>query len=123
MRMIIRPIFLFAANFVALLLLDYLITGFELAAEPANLIIITLVFTLLNSIIRPAVRYFLVTFLIFTFGLFSLIINAGVLVTLDFLLEGITINGLAPLIQSTVVMTAANVIIGFFGWILFRRDV
>ena len=118
-----RTLFYFAANLIALLALDYFIEGFDLIAQPVNLVVVTLIFTALNTYIRPIVKHVLTTFIIISFGLFSLVINAGVLLMLDFISENITINGLLPLLYSTLIITLANIITGLFNRLFFKRNV
>lgn len=119
---IIRTLFYFIANFLALLALEYFVDGFEIIAQPANLVGIAVIFTILNTYIRPILRYVFTTFIIITLGLFSLVINAGTLLFLDFLTENININGLEPLLYSTIIITLANIITGFLSRTVFSKS-
>ncbi len=123
MIMAVHLVFYFATNLAALFALDYLVTGFSISTDLTSLLAAAAVFTLLNTYIRPLVRYFFTTFIIISLGLFSLVINAGLLLLLDFLSESVTITGLIPLLRSTLVVAAANILIGLFNRFLFKKNV
>ena len=118
---IIHIVFYFAANLIALLALDYFVPGFDLMADPQSFLTVVVIFTALNTIVRPLFKYLLTTFIIFSFGLLILAINAGTLILLDYLSENITINGTTALIYSTLVMSLANTIIGTLNRLLFKK--
>ena len=99
---IIRLIFFFLVNLAALLVINQLVPGVELVTETSVLITTALIFTALNSYLRPLIRYFLTTFIILTLGLLGFAINAGTLYLLDFITENIPTQGTA------FVITGAN---------------
>lgn len=110
--LLFRLVFYFTANLIALLIISRFVAGFELAAQPANAIGAAVIFSLLNTYLRPLIKLIFAPFIIVTLGLFSLIINAGILYLLDIISENITISGLAPLGQATLIIAVFNVIIG-----------
>ena len=118
---IIRLIFFFLVNLAALLVINQLVPGVELVTETSVLITTALIFTALNSYLRPLIRYFLTTFIILTLGLLGFAINAGTLYLLDFITKNISINGLQPLLLSTVIITIFNLVSSFFGWALLKK--
>ena len=63
---IIHIIFYFIANLAALLMLNQFVDGFEIIAQPANIISAALILTVLNTYIRPIIKYVLTTFIIIT---------------------------------------------------------
>lgn len=120
--MLARLIFYFIGNIGALLILKNLVPNFEFVDYPiVNLFTVALLFTAINNIIRPAVKYLFTTFVIISLGLFSIIINATMLYLLDFLTENITINGLDSLIIGAIIISLFNIIIAGFGRLLFWR--
>ena len=120
--LIIRLIFFFLVNLLALMTINQLVPGVELITETSVLLTTALIFTALNSYLRPLVKYFLTTFIIITLGLLGLLINAGTLYLLDFITENISINGLQPLLISTIIITIFNIISSFFGWALLKKN-
>lgn len=116
---LIRLIFYFAANLLALLILKKYVSGFDVIDYPfATLLNTAALFTVLNSLIRPLIKHFFTTFIIITLGLFTLIINAGLLLILDFTSKNITINGLGSLIYATLIISVINLLTGFIKWLL-----
>ena len=108
MKLISRFIFSFFSNFLALLLAGNLISEFEISNNLANLAIVAAIFMLINTYIRPLVKMVLSPLIILTLGLFTLVINAGMLRLLDILSENVTIRGNEPLIYGTLLITAVN---------------
>ena len=117
----IRLIFFFLVNLLALMTINQLVPGVELITETSVLLATALIFTALNSYLRPLVKYFLTTFIILTLGLLGFAINAGTLYLLDFITENISINGLQPLLVSTIIITIFNIVSSFFGWALLKK--
>jgi len=120
--LILRLFFYFGANLLALLILDRYVAGFSIiSSELVNLITLAIVFTILNTYIRPIIKFILTPFVIITFGLFSIIINAGILMVLDYFSESIIINELTPLLYSAIIIALANITISFISRLFFRR--
>jgi putative membrane protein len=121
MRLISRLIFSFFSNLIALILAGQLIAGFEISADFVNLLIAAGVFTIINLYIRPLVKFFLSPLVILTLGLFSLVINAGMLYLLDILSENVTITGIEALAYGTLLITIVNILLNFSAKSLFKR--
>ena len=69
------------------------------------------VFTAINLIIKPLIRFFLGPLIILTLGLFNLVISGGILYIVDKYSENLTITGLSALIYGTLVVTVVNLIV------------
>ena len=121
MRLISRLIFSFFSNLIALILAGQLIAGFEISADFVNLLIAAGVFTIINLYIRPLVKFFLSPLVILTLGLFSLVINAGMLYLLDILSENVTIAGIEALAYGTLLITIVNILLNFSAKSLFKQ--
>jgi len=120
--LILRLVFYFGANLLALLILDRYVTGFTIvSSELVNLITLAILFTILNTYIRPIIKFILTPFIIITFGLFSIIINAGILMVLDYFSENIIINELTPLLYSAIIIAFANITISLINRLFFKR--
>jgi len=70
----------------AALVATYVVSGIHYNRWP-DLLIATLVLGILNSFLRPLLLLLSLPFLIFTLGLFSLVINALILLLVDWLLR------------------------------------
>jgi len=121
MKLFSRLVFSFFSNLVALILAGQFIAGFELSADFTNLLIAAGIFTLINLYIRPLIRFFLSPLVILTLGLFSLVINAGMLYLLDILSENVTITGIEALIYGTLLITIVNILLNFSAKSIFKR--
>ncbi|MBI4992346.1 MAG: phage holin family protein [Candidatus Harrisonbacteria bacterium] len=113
MGFISRIIFSFFSNLIALVVAGNFIPGFELTDNFVNLLITAGVFMLINIYIRPLIKMILSPLVILTLGLFTLVINAGMLYLLDILSENVTITGIEPLIYGTLLMTGVNLLLHF----------
>ena len=111
MKSLARLILAFVSNLVAFLIAGYLVNDFIIVYQPINLIIIAALFTAINFLIKPVVKTILSPLVILTLGLFSLVINAGMLLLVDILSQNITINGLIPLIYATLIISVINILI------------
>ena len=82
------------SNLVAILLAEYLITGF--------------LFTIANSFILPILRFVFKPLIWLTAGLLALAFNGLLIYIVDILSAGITISGPIPLILATIVIGMVN---------------
>ena len=99
-------------NALALLASAYFVQGFNL--DLSNLkafAILVVIFTLLNMIVKPIIRFFVGPLIILTLGLFNLVITAGLLYVVDIYSPNLTIVGLPALIAGTITITVVNVLI------------
>ncbi|MCI5773960.1 MAG: phage holin family protein [Erysipelotrichaceae bacterium] len=94
-------------NFLALLLVDQLFS-FIMIDSYVTMLVMALVLTILNATVKPILKFlcFPVTFL--TFGLFSLIINAGVLQLTFMFVDGAYAASFGGLIIAGIVVSLAN---------------
>ncbi len=114
MKSLRHLIFSLLANLVALLAAAYLVTGFNVEFSLRGLVTVTAALTIINFIIRPILKLILTPLIIITLGLFTLVINAALLLALDFYLGNLTIEGLVPLVLATLVISFVNFILHFF---------
>jgi putative membrane protein len=107
-----------AINAVALLFAGLLVPGIEIVwADEAEGIVITLValavvFGLVNTFVRPLARLVSIPLNIATLGLFSVVLNAGLLLAVAFIVDLvwqplIVIGGYPPGLSLQAVATAA----------------
>lgn len=102
----------FIANVIALWLAAHYITGFIFTGSINDLLIASLIFTLINTFIKPIVKLILGPFVVLTFGLLTIIINAAMLYLLDLWSPALTIQGYVPLLWSTLLVALVNLIVG-----------
>jgi len=111
MHLIAKLIFYVISNAIALFAAHRLIEGFTLSGGLINLVLTALVLTAINTFIRPIIKLVLSPFILITLGLLIIAINAGLLFTLDILINPLTIQGLIPLLSSTILISIVNFIL------------
>lgn len=115
MRFVFRLLLHVIANAVALYAAVALIEGFSISGDLMTLGVLGAILTVLNMVIRPIVKFFLGPFIILTFGLFIIVVNALMLWLLDFISANLTIQGYLPLLLATLLIGLVNIAFGLVG--------
>jgi putative membrane protein len=118
MQWLVKIAFVVAGNAFALWLANRYIPGFVLSASLLQLIVIALVLSLLNYILKPVLTLVLGPVIVITLGLGIIIVNALIIYLLpvlaqhlDFLAGSITIQTIAALVLTTLIVSAVNFVI------------
>ena len=99
-------------NAFALWVAALIIPGLTISENILHVIIVALVFGLINSIVKPIVKFFSIPFLIVTLGLFTLIINTAMLWFTVKLLPGyIELSGFWSAFWGALVISVISVIL------------
>ncbi len=118
MRAVITKVVINAlAIWVATLVIpDVSVEGGGLGKEIGSLVVVAVIFGLINTFIKPVVKFFAFPFYLVTLGLFAFVINALMLKLVDWLADriGITFES-GPFFWSTL---AAAVVVTFVSMIL-----
>lgn len=111
--MITHVLVSFIGNGAALYLAALLVDNFNLDISTGwqAFAALVLVFTFINLVIKPLLRFFLGPLIVLTLGLFNLVINAAVIFIVDKYSEHLSITGLPALVYGTLIITAVNVVI------------
>jgi|SRR5208283_720378 len=95
-----------------------LIDGITFSGPWWKMILIGMIFGLINSLIKPLVKFLTFPFIILTLGLFTLLVNALMLaltVALSHPLSlGLQINGFKPAFWGAIVVSIVSVILSWF---------
>lgn len=102
------------SNLAALLIAERLITGFSVTNDWIGIAIVVALLTIANSIILPIIRFTLKPLIWLTAGLLGFVVSGLLIYLVDIASEGITIDGLVPLVLATIVIGAVNATIAFF---------
>lgn len=108
--MMLRLIIALVSNAAAILAAEYFVAGFEVTDKIIGFAIVVILFTIANSFILPMLRLILKPFIWLTMGLLAVAINGVLIYIVDILSDGITINGLLPLIYATVIIGFVNAV-------------
>jgi putative membrane protein len=121
MKIIIRIL----VNALALFITAYLLPGIELAGGLWGLLVVAIIFGLVNALIRPIVLLFSLPITLVTLGLFTLIINAAMLL-LTGLLAGSYLSFSGGIFQNFTTACFGGIIISLvsivMSWILPDKD-
>ena len=104
-----------ALSTAAVLLLAYLLPGIGIAKVEMALVV-AIVLGLLNTLIRPILVILTIPITIITLGLFLLVINAGMVLLADKLIDGFSVDGwLSALIFSVLLSILQGILYRVFG--------
>ncbi|MCC6318384.1 MAG: phage holin family protein [Gemmatimonadaceae bacterium] len=103
------------ANAAALYAATRLVDGISWRGEPLGLAGVALVFAVVNSVLKPIVRFFSFPFIILTLGLFSLVINGAMLLLTSRLSEtlglGFHVRGLGAAFWGALVVSIVSMVL------------
>ena len=101
-----------------------LVDGITFSGEWWKMIIIGAVFGIVNSLIRPIVKFFTFPFIILTLGLFTFIINALMLLLTESLSEsfslGLQIHGFWPALWGALIVSIVST---FLSWLTGLKEI
>ncbi|MEK7115272.1 MAG: phage holin family protein [Patescibacteria group bacterium] len=121
METVAKLILTIVANLAAVVFASYFVPDFMVTTSAQGLVPLVVTLSLINLTIRPIIKIFLSPLIFVTFGLFTLIINAGILFAVDIFSDYLTINGLLPLLYATSIISVINLLINHSALFLYRR--
>jgi putative membrane protein len=106
------------ANLLGLWLASRLISGIEYGNSLFVLVIAALVFSLVNMLIRPFIVLLSLPAIIFTLGLFTLVINAFMLYLVTLVYPNFTVSSFGIALLAVIIVWVVNYVLN----VLFRKD-
>ena len=88
--------------------------GFSLTAQWEIILVLGIVLGLLNYFLRPLLKALFLPLEIITLGLFTIVINMGLIWLLDMMFDELYIPFFLPLLYTTLIIWGLNIVIGFF---------
>ncbi|MCX6720900.1 MAG: phage holin family protein [Candidatus Staskawiczbacteria bacterium] len=88
--------------------------GFPLTAQWEVILVLGIVLGLLNYFLRPILKTLALPLEIITLGLFTIIIDMGLIWLLETMFDELTVPFFLPLLYTTLVIWISNIIIIFF---------
>ncbi|MFH1808837.1 MAG: phage holin family protein [Pseudomonadota bacterium] len=93
----------------------YLVDGVVLdTRNPSAVLLVALVFGVVNALLKPLLRLFSLPFILFTLGLFTLIINAALFSVTAYLTEALSVSGFGAALWGAVVTSVVSWLLGAF---------
>lgn len=122
MGFLFTAFFQISSNIVALLTASHFIPGFELTGGYRDLVLVAVILSAINILIKPILKLVLTPVIVLTLGLFVIVVNALLLRLLDIFSEPINIKGYIPLLLGTLVIGAINILINAGAKIRYRKN-
>jgi len=123
MHWLFRVAIIIAGNVLGLWLAYIYVPGFVVTTDPAKLVLIALILAVLNAVIKPILTLVFGPIIILTLGLGIIVVNAAILLILQFLGNhltilsgGLSIPSIAALIYATLILSVIN----FFAHLITR---
>lgn len=123
-RLVLRLIATSAALFAAIVLVDGVdLIGVSTNALPPlstllSLLLVALILTLVNAIVRPILKSFTCAITFFTLGLFLFVINALMLLLTAAIASqfelGFVVTGFIPALLGSIVVSVGNLLLSIF---------
>lgn len=103
----------FLGSMLAIFLVDYFVDDFTITAtepiEIAKVVALMVVFlTIGNVIVKPILKVVSLPFMMVSFGLFTLLINAAILFAVETLLDGVVIKGWETYLYLPLVLSISS---------------
>jgi putative membrane protein len=96
---------------LALWAADYLLTGFSVTGGITGYLVAGAVLGLLNTLVRPVLKLITFPLILVTFGLFTIIINAAMLLLAAHLTGLIVISGISALLWAMSITSLVHIVL------------
>lgn len=103
MRILLKILVLSLAVFFA----SYILKGVYLDGFPTA-ILVAVVLSVLNALVRPVFVLLTIPFTLITFGLFLLVINAVMILLTDFVLDGFHVDGFMTALLFSIIISVST---------------
>ncbi|MCP4306384.1 MAG: phage holin family protein [bacterium] len=103
-----------AVNATALWTASYLVSGIDLEGSVWTILLVALVFGLINTFIRPILKALSLPLRMATFGLFTFVINAGMLAITAWITDALSIENFWAALLGAIVISVVSAVLGWF---------
>ena len=90
------------------------VDGITLSSNVIEVLIVAIIFGLINALIKPLIKLISAPLIIFTLGLFTLLINAFLLLLTSWLTDALEVDGLWPAIVGAVIISLVSWALSLF---------
>lgn len=95
-------------NAAALWAAGHFVAGIQLSSNTLDVLLVALVFGFVNALIKPLVKLLTLPALLLTLGLFTLVINAGMLLLTAALTSSLTVFGFWPAFWGSIIISLVS---------------
>ena len=110
MNLIIRLII----NAIALVAADWFVEGISIQGGWLNIAILALIFGVINAIIKPIVKVLSLPFILITLGLFTLVVNALMLMLTSWFSSSMQIDGFGSAFWGAIIISLVSWLLSSF---------
>lgn len=96
---------------IAVVLSAYILPGVTVDSF-MTAIIVAIIISLLNVLVKPVLIILTIPFTVFTLGLFLLVINAIIILMTDWIIDGFVVNGFWYALLFSIVLSIINSLLG-----------
>ncbi len=114
MKLFGRVLILVLSNALAIFVATKIVDGIEVEPSIINYLTAGALLGVINTFIRPVIKFFSFPFIILTLGLFTIIINIVLLFLVSFLLPTFTIEGISAAFWAVFIISIVNYLISIF---------
>jgi putative membrane protein len=111
-----------AINAVALYVAIWVVPGIVLSGAWTDILWLALIFGLLNALVRPVLKFLTCPLIILTLGLFTIVINTGMLLLTSRIGQtfgfGLTVDGFWQAVLGSLVISLVSVVMS----LIFRDE-
>lgn len=100
-------------NAVALWVAAYVVPGIGVTDQVTGLLVAALIFGLVNALIKPVLSIISCPITILTLGLFTLVINALMLMLTGYFAPGLDVEGFIPALIGGLVISIVSTLLSF----------
>jgi putative membrane protein len=105
-------------NAIAIWVAAYIVPGLTLTGDVLSWLIVAIIFGLINALIKPIVKLLTLPINIMTLGLFTLVINALMLMLTGLLTEFLVIDGalfgFVPALLGSILISIVSTLLNWF---------
>ncbi|MEA1936981.1 MAG: phage holin family protein [Patescibacteria group bacterium] len=113
--MLAKLIIQILTNAVAIYVAAEVVSGFTLMDDSfMTLVMAGFILGMINFFVRPILKLISAPLILFTLGLFTIVINVAMLLLLDYFMADLEINGFWAAFWAMIVISAVNIFIGAF---------
>lgn len=114
MNSIFKIIAAIIGNTLSLLVADHFLDGMTLIGTITSILVVSIVLTFLNLLLKPILKIVLGPVIIATLGLASVLVNIIILFLLDILFQNLSIHGITTLVYASLIVSVVNMIVHAF---------
>ena len=101
-------------NAFALWFAALIVDGITLSSNVIEVLIVAIIFGLINALIKPFIKLISAPLIIFTLGLFTLLINAFLLLLTSWLTDALKVDGLWAAILGAIIISLVSWALSLF---------